>query len=168
MMAVLICMGVLQIVEPNLAYLTTPAGAILSFAFKLLLCVVLLGWTDGIASSYYWLLLLPVISAATTFGILGTFIAAVAACGAYLVFWLLVPPKFFIPPDQQRELALRLIGLPIVGYLTHQLAEGKRTEAQRYQKTAEELAESNQKLQKAEAAANRSERLAALGQLSAC
>jgi len=54
-----------------------------------------------------------------------------------------------------------------VGYLTNQLAEANRTQARRYQGVAEQLAEANRNLREAEASVRRSERLAALGQLSA-
>jgi signal transduction histidine kinase len=94
-------------------------------------------------------------------------ISIVIASALYLWFLVFLTPDQHIDPDQQRELALRLIALLIVGYLTHQLAEAKRMEARRYQIVAEQLAEANENLQKAEAAATRSERLAALGQLSA-
>lgn len=164
---VLTAMGVFQVLEPNLEYFSSPRGAIVSFAIKIALCYILIDSTGMIASSYYWVLLLPVISAATSLDLLGTIICTLIACGTYLVFLVFLEPDQYIPADQLRELALRLIGLPIVGYLTHQLAESKRVEAQRYQGVARELAEANENLRKAEAAAHRSERLAALGQLSA-
>lgn len=165
--AVLTCMGVFQIVEPNFPYFFSPRGAAISFALKLGLCYVLIDLTNGIASSYYWLLFFPVMAAATTFGLPGTMISIGLASGLYLWFLVFLTPDQHIDPDQQRELALRLIALLIVGYLTHQLAASKRVEARRYQIAAEQLAEANENLQKAEAAATRSERLAALGQLSA-
>ena len=52
-------------------------------------------------------------------------------------------------------------------FLTQQLAEANRVEAQKYQAAAEQLEEANRHLQEAEAAVRRSERLAALGQLTA-
>ena len=164
---ILILLAILQILEPKIPFLSSPRGAALSFPVKLILCYVLMGWTDGVASSYYWLLLLPVVSAATSLGLAGTLICSLLACAAYLSFILFLRPEQFIPPDDLRVLAIRVIGLPMVGYLTHQLAEAKRIAAERYQNAAELLAEANTNLQKAEAAANRSARLAALGQLSA-
>ncbi len=55
--------------------------------------------------------------------------------------------------------------LPVVGYLTYQLAESSREQARKYQAAAEQLSGANRSLQEAEAAVRRSERLAALGQL---
>ncbi len=45
-----------------------------------------MGWTDGIASNYYWLMLLPVMSAATSLGLVGLVAATALACGSYLSF----------------------------------------------------------------------------------
>ena len=55
----------------------------------------------------------------------------------------------------------------MIGYLAQRLAEALRLEARRAQAVADQLAEANRNLQEAEAAVRRSERLAALGQLSA-
>ena len=60
-----------------------------------------------------------------------------------------------------------MIFLCLVGYLTHELAQHNRQEARSYQAVAEQLAEANANLQKAEEAMRRTERLAALGQLTA-
>ena len=65
------------------------------------------------------------------------------------------------------ELALRLCFLPVAGYLTYVLAADNREGTMRAQSVAEQLAAANQSLQEAEAAIRRSERLAALGQLTA-
>jgi signal transduction histidine kinase len=66
-----------------------------------------------------------------------------------------------------KELLLRVALLPVVGLLTHQLAEANRVKARNYQAVAEQLAEANRNLQEAEAAVRRADRLAALGQLTA-
>src|SRR5690606_14340683 len=61
----------------------------------------------------------------------------------------------------------RVIFLPVVAFLTQQLAAANRVEAKKYQAAAEQLEEATRSLQVAEAAVRRSERLAALGQLTA-
>ncbi len=164
---VLILLGLLQILEANVDVLSSTRGALISFAVKISLCFFQIGWTDGIASGYYWLLLLPVLSASASLPLLATIACTLVAGGAYLWFLRYLTPTQFLTQDDIQQLTLRLIGLPMVGYLTHQLAEAKRAEALRYQSVAEQLSEANQNLQKAEAAATRSARLAALGQLSA-
>jgi two-component system sensor histidine kinase HydH len=162
----LCALGLFQILEPKLP-LTSVNGVILSYVIKLILCCLLIGQTDGISSSYYFVLVLPVISAATRLGAVGTIITSGMACGAYLSFWFRVQPDQFIPPDQVEELVLRVAVMALSGFLAHQLAEATRVETRKFQAAAQQLAEANQNLQEAEAAVRRSDRLAALGQLSA-
>ena len=161
-------LGILQLVEPRVPFFGTYKGSVVSFLVKLALCFVLIGMTDGIASLYYWILLLPVISASISLGLIGTAIAVAMACGAYLVF--LHPyflRQYYVPEEDFPQLILRLTVLPVVGFLTHQLAEASREETRRYKTAAEQLSEANRQLREAEVAMRRSERLAALGQLSA-
>ena len=164
----LFALGLLQVIEPRIGFFGTYKGSIISLLLKLTLCYVLIGFTDGIASSYYWILLVPVISAGTSLGLLGTSIATAVACGLYLSFLLFLPQYgYYVSVDDAPQLILRLIILPVVAFLTHQLADASRVEARRYKAAAEQLSEANQQLREAEAAVRRSERLAALGQLSA-
>jgi len=159
-------LALFQVIEPRLS-LATPKAAIISYTVKLILCYLLIGQTDGIQSSYYWVLFLPVMSGATSLGLLGTAITTLIACGAYLSFWLRLGPDQFIPPEQVKELVLRVAVMALGGFVAHQLAEATRIETRRYQAAAEQLSEANRNLREAEAAMRRSERLAALGQLSA-
>src|SRR5262249_44952155 len=125
-------------------------------------------FSRGIESSFWLILLIPVISAATSFGLLGSALVAILACAENLSFLIFVNwETLTILPDQQLELALRILSLLLVSYLTHQLAEGKRLESRNYQMAAEQLAAANQSLKEAEAQVRRTERLAALGQLTA-
>ena len=64
MVTFLCALGVFQILEPKLP-LTSVRGTILAYTIKLILCSLLIGQTDGIISRYYFVLVLPVISAAT-------------------------------------------------------------------------------------------------------
>lgn len=161
-------LALLQVLETKIPVFASRNGNIVSILFKLALCLLLMTVTGGIASSYFLILLLPVISAATTLGILGTIVFSLLACGAYASLLLQVDwARQYIPPEQLSELSLRWIILPVVGFLTNQLAEANRIEARRYQATAEQLAAANRSLQEAEAVVRRSERLAALGQLTA-
>jgi two-component system sensor histidine kinase HydH len=163
----LLCaLGLFQVIEPRLP-LASVKGSIVSYTVKLVLCWLLIGQTDGIASSYYWVLFLPVISAATSLGLVGTIVTGLVACAAYLSFWLLLTNGQFIPPDQIGELVLRVVVMSLSGFLAHQLAEATRIAARKYESAADQLAEANRNLKEAEAAVRRTERLAALGQLSA-
>ncbi len=165
--AFLCALGLFQFIEPKVPFFATGPGTVWAFAIKLALAYLLIAWTDGIASSYFWALLLPVVSGATAFEFLGTLIAALLACAAYLSFLAFLMPGQYIPVDQQRELALRVLVFPVVGFLTHRVAQAAREQARMHQATAQQLAEANRSLQEAEAAVRRSDRLAALGQLSA-
>ncbi|MBV8821044.1 MAG: hypothetical protein JO022_21985 [Acidobacteriaceae bacterium] len=163
----LIFLGLLQILEPKLHFFESIPGALISFGTKLALIYWLIGWSGGLDSAYHWLLLLPVLSASTYFGVFGTFASAIAVSLAYVSFIAFLSPTQYLNPDDIQHLILRLIGFSMVGFLTHELAESRRAEARRYQRVAEQLADANRDLEEAKAVANRSERLAALGQLSA-
>jgi signal transduction histidine kinase len=164
----LLLLALVQVLEPRIPVFAGGRGAILSILVKLALGYLLIGYTRGIASSYYLILLLPIVSAATSTGAVGTFITTLLACLSYLSMLLYIDwSTYILPEDQIREIALRLAFLAVVGFLTYTLAEANREEARKYQAVARQLAEANRNLQEAEAAVRRSERLAALGQLTA-
>ncbi|MGH9558144.1 MAG: two-component system sensor histidine kinase NtrB [Bryobacteraceae bacterium] len=157
----LAAIGAVQIFEPR-------TGAKWSILLNLALCYPLIYFGGGISSSFWMILLLPVISAATSFGAAGGIAVTLTACIEDLSFLLFVnwQEQEFVP-GEQLELVLRLLLFPLVFYLTYQLAQGKREEARRYQQAAEQLAAANVSLKEAEAHLRRTERLAALGQLTA-
>jgi signal transduction histidine kinase len=147
-------LAVLQIFDAKMANAT-------SILVKLSLIWVMIFYGGGIESGLWVILVLPVISAATRFGLLGTAIFSVLACLLNASFVLLIANNQFIPWNPEgRELVLRMIILIVVGFLVNQLAEGSRRETRRFQETAA-------KLETAVAQVRRSERLAALGQLTA-
>ena len=152
----LAALGVLQIFDARIARST-------SILLKLALIWVMVYYGGGIQSGLWVILLLPVISAATNFGLLGTAIFTALACIHNASFIALlgegqVMPSIWDP--EGREFALRMIILIVVGFLVNQLAEASRRETRRFQETAA-------KLETAVAQVRRSERLAALGQLTA-
>jgi two-component system sensor histidine kinase HydH len=164
----LTALALLQVLEPRIRVLNTARGNVASILLKLLLGYLLIGFSGGVGSSYYLIMMVPVVSAATTLGALGTFAVTLLACASYLSFLLFVDwTLYMIPPDQVRELCLRVLFLCVLGYLAHRLVEANRAQARKYQSVAEQLAEANRSLRDAEAAVRRSERLAALGQLTA-
>jgi signal transduction histidine kinase len=164
----LIALAVPQVLEPKMAFFETFRGKVLSILLKLALGYLLTGYTGGVNSSFYLVLLLPVVSAATSFGVIGTVLFTLISCAAYLSFLLLIDwDRYVLGPLEQHELALRVMLLAVIGYLTYTLAEANREQSRKYRSVAEQLAQANRDLQAAEAAVRRSERLAALGQLSA-
>jgi signal transduction histidine kinase len=161
---VLIGLGLMQIIEPKISFFGSRQGSIFSFLIKLGLWYILVGWTDGIQSPYYWLMLLPVMSAATSLGLSGLVVAVALACGAYLSFLLFLRQNQYV---EWPYLILNEATFPIAGFLTYELLEANRAATRKAQLAAAQLAEANQQLQAAEAQVRRAERLAALGQLSA-
>lgn len=161
-------LAVLQVLAPRLRWFNTPHGIKATLTLKLALSYLLIGVSGGLTSSYYLILLVPVVSAASCLGALGTFLMTAAASGAYLSFLLFVDwERFTLPPEGWRELCLRVVFLGLVSFLTYESARSSRRQAERYRQLAAQLAEANRSLQRAEAEVRRSERLAALGQLTA-
>ncbi len=164
----LIALAAFQVISPRIHWFSTTAGNTVSIAIKLFLGWLLIGVTFGLESSYYLILVLPVVSAATTLSGWGAFITTIIACGAYLSFLLFLDwNRYVIPPDQIEEISLRVIFLLLVGYLTYELTRENRIAAKKYQAAATDLAEANRHLQDAEEHIRRADRLAALGQLTA-
>jgi signal transduction histidine kinase len=151
----LAALAVLQIFDARMA----PATSIL---IKLLFIWVMIYYADGLQSGLWVILLLPVISAATSFGLLGTSVFTLLACLHNASFIPLLANEQYIDwaSEAGRQFALRMITLIVVGFLVNQLAEASRRETRRFQETAA-------KLETAVAQVRRSERLAALGQLTA-
>jgi signal transduction histidine kinase len=145
-----------------------PFDPVFWIGVKLGLGYLLIGYTGGLSSRYWLVLLFPVVSAATAFGVIGTLLCALAASGAYLSFLLYIDwTRWVIGPTEAAELVMRLVFLAMIGTLANSLAEALRVQSKRSQAVAEELAEANRHLQAAQAEMQRSQRLAALGQLSA-
>jgi two-component system, NtrC family, sensor histidine kinase HydH len=158
---ILSVLAVFQVLEPRVKVFSSPRGLVLASAVKLLLAWLLVGFTDPISGFYYDILFVPVISAATTLGLGGTFAFILLACASYLSFlryvdWSRVP----LTPEDINVLILRCLFLFVVGFLVYQQAHGKREEMRRTEEAAT-------RLRTAEASLRRSERLAALGQLTA-
>ncbi len=161
--------AIFEIVEPRFAYFQqTSQGRFLGVAIRLLLAYLLMGVTGGITSSYYLILLLPVVRAATLFGPIVSLMATLTAALSYLSFLLYLDfATQVIASDQQQEISFRILFLFLASYLTYQLARTNREQAVRYQTLASEFATANENLKAAQSEVQRSERLAALGQLTA-
>ncbi|MCC7155298.1 MAG: hypothetical protein IT161_12050 [Bryobacterales bacterium] len=164
----LAALALIQLAEGRISALNIPRGNVILIALKLVIAFLLIGVTGGVLSSYYLILIVPVVSAATTLGWAGAGVFTLLSGLAYGAF---VPVAmgfgYDFPRDLLREIVLRIFLLFLVGYLTYRLAESNRTEARHAQETAEKLAQANEDLQRAEEQVRRGERLAALGQLTA-
>lgn len=167
-MTLVLVLGGLQLAEVRLPVLETKRRAVAWIILKLALCYWLIGISDGLASHYYLMVMLPVVSAATYLGPLGTLFFSILAAGVYASFLGFINyERYYIPPDQQKIIALRVLFIVITGQLVNLLAEALRTQSAKHKALADQLSAANKQLQEAEAAVRRGERLAALGQLSA-
>ena len=162
--APLIALAVVQIAEPRIRALETARGRVWWTVLKLALSYMVIGYTGGIESWYWPLLLLPVVSAATTLSFTGTMGFIFLAGGAYISYFGWVERNW---RGYVVFLTIRVVAITMVGILANTLAEALRVQSERRRQAAEQLAETNAQLRQAEEAVRRSERLAALGQLSA-
>ncbi len=102
----LLCLALLQVLEPKIPALASHSGNVVSILIKLFLGYLLIRFTGDVTSSYYLILLLPVLSAATTLGAAGTALITVLACGSYLSCLLQVDwARDFLPSEGARELS---------------------------------------------------------------
>ena len=162
--------GAFQIAEPRLRVFSSRRGQINSIILKLLLSYLLIGFTHTFESYYSSIFLIPVVSAATILELPGVILVTAIACAAYFSFLLPVfvdYDRYQLTPEQVSFMSLRAAFYAIVAFLVYDQAKAKRQEMERTKEAALQLAESKRNLRKAEAALRRSERLAALGQLTA-
>ncbi len=158
----LVALFVVQVLEPKIPALSSTRGRIFWLVLKLALVYLLIGYSGSVTSRYWPLLLLPVVSAANAFGVVGTLLFTLLAATAYLSFLAWANWSQYVT-----GLTFRVVFLVMVGNLANTLAEDLRIQSARHRRTAEQLAEANRHIQQVEEAARRSDRLAALGQLSA-
>ena len=167
---VLLAIAVLQLFEGKLANLfPRRRGWGYVVLLKILLATLLIDHTGelSINSSYYPIYYLPVFTAALHFEALGTLIWTAIASAAYSAYLYPAMQQYELTRESVAELSLRILFFFLAAVIINQFATKSRSQTERYQRLAEELAESNRQLEKAQAEARRSERLAALGQMSA-
>ncbi len=158
----LLAIAVLQLFEGKLAERFPRRGWGYVVLLKILLATLLIDHTGGLSinSSYYPIYYLPVFTAALHFEAVGTLIWTAIASAAYSAYLYPALQEYELTQESISELAQRILFFFLAAVVINQFATKSR-------KQTEELAESNRQLEKAQADARRSERLAALGQLSA-
>jgi two-component system sensor histidine kinase HydH len=163
----LLAIGIFQIFEHRFIVWVPRRGRAYSVIIKILLASLLVGHTGGIRSSYYLIYYLPVVTAAMYFDAWATLLWTALTSAAYC--WFLIPALmvYELTPEGLTELAIRNLFFFLAAIVVSSLVEENRRQAQRYRQLAEALAETNRRLEEAQEEARRSERLAALGQLSA-
>jgi two-component system, NtrC family, sensor histidine kinase HydH len=166
---ILLAIVVFQFLEGPMIARLPKHGPIYSVIIKMLLATLLLDHTGdlGINSPYYPIYFLPVITSAIYFGPVANLFWCTLASLAYCSFLLEVPPEYEFTAEAVTYLVIRIVFFFFVAVVVNQFAVENRRQVKKYQSLSETLEETNRQLQRAEAEARRSERLAALGQMSA-
>lgn len=165
---ILVGIGLFQIFENRILLFRSPLRRnTVSILAKILLATLLVWHTGGINSNYYPIYYLPVVSAAMLYGGWGTIFWTMASCVSFSAFLIPALRYFRLTEGGIAELTLRYLFFFLVAIVVNRFVSDSRRQAQRYRELAEELTETNRRLQQAEADARRTERLAALGQMSA-
>jgi len=165
----LLAFGILQLGERSLVQRIPRRGPIYVVLLKIVLATFLVDHTEELAinSYYYPIYFLPVVTAAEYFGSWGTLAWTSLASAAYCSYLFQAMQEYEITADAYGLLAIRVLFFFLAAMVVNRYVIESRKQTQLYQELAETLAETNRRLELAQAAARRSERLAALGQLSA-
>jgi signal transduction histidine kinase len=166
---ILLAFGVLQLSEGWLIARLPRRGPAYLVLLKIALATALIDHTNEIAinSYYYPIYYLPVVTAAEYFSPWATLLWTSLASAAYCSYLYPAGQEFEITAENYELLAIRILFFFLAAMLVNRSVVDNRRTTQRYQELAETLAETNRRLEEAQAEARRSERLAALGQLSA-
>src|SRR5271157_3008740 len=164
---ILLAIGVFQIFEYRFLEWIPKRGRSYSVILKILLGSLLVAHTGGINSSYYLIYFVPVVTAAMYFDLWATLAWTALTSAAYWSFVLWELNEYELTGEDAAELALRNLFFFLAAIIVNRFVTENRDQARRYRELAETLAETNRRLKEAQEEARRSERLAALGQLSA-
>jgi len=165
----LVAFGVLQLGEGWLIERMPRRGPAYVVLLKIALATFLIDHTEELAinSYYYPIYFLPAVTAAEYFSPSATLAWTGLASVAYCSYLLQVIHVYEITAEGYGRLAIRVSFFFLAAMLVNRFVVESRRQTQRYQELAENLAETNRRLEQAQAEARRSERLAALGSLSA-
>ncbi len=165
----LLAIGVLQLAEGRIIANWPRAGRSAVVLIKILLATLLINHTGelGINSSYYPIYYVPIVTAAIHFGSWGTLLWTSLASAAYCSYLYPALQEYTLTPTGAAELAIRIMFFFLAAIVVNRFTLENRRKTLQYQQVAEELTRTNRQLELAQAEARRSERLAALGQLSA-
>ena len=168
--AILLAFGVIQLAEGWLIARMPLRGRAYVVLVKIVLATLLIDHTGEISiNSAYWpIYFLPAVTAAEYFGPLATLLWTGLASAAYCSY---LYQAFLLELEVTQEayglLAIRILFFFLAAMVVNRYVVESKRQTRRYQELAETLAETNRRLAQAQEQARRSERLAALGQLSA-
>ena len=163
----LLAIGLYQLLEHALMGVVGSRGRYYTVLIKIALASLLLEHTGGISSSYYLIYYLPVVTAAMFFGTWGSLGWTALTSASYCSFLIPALQFYQMTPEGATELAIRNLFFFLAAVVVNRFVMDSRRQAERYRRLAETLAETNRQLEQIQEEAQRSERLAALGQLSA-
>jgi signal transduction histidine kinase len=166
---ILLAIGIVQMLETKIISHFPKRGVFYVILLKILLATVLIDHTGevGINSSYYPIYYLPVVTAALYCGPWLTLLWTLLASAAYCSYLYPAMEEYELTPEALPYLALRIMFFFLAAMVVNRFAQQSQQQTRLYRELAERLAETNRRLEQAQAEARRSERLAALGQLSA-
>ena len=166
---VLLAFGVVQFSEGWVLRRTPERGAAYIVLLKIALATLLIDHTGelSINSSYWPIYFLPAVTAAEYFSPLATLLWTALDSAAYCSYLYPALQEYEINAESYGLLAIRILFFFLAAMVVNRFVVENRRQIKRYQELAERLAETNRKLQQAQEEAQRSERLAALGQMSA-
>ncbi len=166
---IILAIGLVQLFETKLIAYFPKRGVFYVVLLKILLATVLIDHTGevGINSSYYPIYYLPVVTAALYCGPWLTLLWTLISSAAYCSYLYPAMQEYDLTAEAFGYLALRIMFFFLAAMVVNRFSQQSRHQTQLYRELAERLAETNRRLEQAQAEARRSERLAALGQLSA-
>jgi nitrogen-specific signal transduction histidine kinase len=170
---ILLAFGVVQLGEGWFLSRVPRRGGAYVVLLKIGLATLLIDHTialsgePSINSSYWPIYFLPVVTAAEYFGPLATLLWTALAAAAYCSYLYPALEEYEITAESYGLLAIRILFFFLAAMVVNRFVVENRRQTRRYQELAETLAETNRRLELAQEEARRSERLAALGQLSA-
>jgi two-component system, NtrC family, sensor histidine kinase HydH len=165
----LLAIGIVQVSEGWLLARAPRRGAAYIVLLKIALATLLIDHTGepGINSSYYPIFYVPVVTAAEYFGPWLTLLWTALASAAYCSYLYPAMQEYEITAEAYGLLAIRILFFFLAAMVVNRFVVENQRQTKRYQELAETLAETNRRLEQAQEEARRSERLAALGQMSA-
>jgi len=165
----LLAIGLVQLLEGRLIAHLPKRGPSYVVLLKIALATLLIAHTGEleINSSYYPISYVPVVTAAMYFGPWTSLLWTLLASAAYCSYLYPALQEYSLTPGAAAELATRILFFFLAAVVVNQFVLKNRRQTIRYQTLAQQLTETNARLERVQDQARRSERLAALGQLSA-
>lgn len=165
----LVAFGLVQLSEGWVVTKTPRRGPAYVVLLKIALATLLIDHTGevGINSTYWPIYFLPAVTAAEYFSPVATLLWTALASAAYCSYLYPALQDNEITREGYGILAIRILFFFLAAMVVNRFAVENRRQIKLYQELAETLAETNRLLKQAQEEARRSERLAALGQLSA-